>query len=250
LRQLALAFASASLVLLPASIGFAQEHIDADRPGIADASTVIKPRTIQLETGVQWESRPVDRVWFLPTLFRVGLADWLEARIESNTWTAETNRGEQESGIAPISIGAEFVLHPGYAVIARVFPTWGSGDFHASRATGDLRLATDFDLPKSFSLNPNVGMASYETEAGRFFTGLMAVTLSYEPTPKVAWFVDSGVQSPEDEKGTASVIVDGGAAIFLGSDLQLDVSAGTGVHGNTPPRPFVAIGLAYRHKSS
>ena len=197
---------------------------------------------------MQWESRPADRVWFLPTLFRIGLLDRLEARVESNTWTAETNRGQKDYGIAPISIGAEVVVHPGFGVIARVFPAWGTGDFHASRVTGDLRLAMDFELAKSFSLNPNVGLASYETEDGRFVTGLAAVTLSYEPTPKVAWFIDSGIQAPETEQGASSVIVDGGAAIFLGRNAQLDISAGTGVHGDTPPRPFVSVGFALRKR--
>jgi hypothetical protein len=242
------AFASAALIFLLSPAAYAQEHIDADRPGIADASTVIKPRSIQLESGVQWESRPADRVWFLPTLVRIGLLDRLEARIESNTWTAETNRGQKEYGVAPISIGAAVALHPGYGVIARVFPAWGSGDFHASRVTGDVRLAMDFELPKALSLNPNVGVAWYETEDGRFFTGLMAVTLLYEPTPKVEWFVDTAVQAPEDEQGPSSVIVDGGAAIFLGQNAQLDISAGTGIHGNTPPHPFVSVGFALRKR--
>lgn len=209
---------------------------------------MIKPRSIQLESGVQWESRPADRVWFLPTLFRIGLLDRLEARIESNTWTAETNRGKKDYGIAPISIGAKLVLHPGYGLIARVFPKWGTGEFHAARVTGDLRLAMGYKLPKSLSLTPNVGVASYETEDRRFFTGLAALTLSYEPTPKMAWFVETGVQVPEDENAGASVIVDGGAVVFLGANAQLDISAGTGVRGNTPPRPFASVGFALRKR--
>ena len=248
MRRAGKVIASAVFCLVLTRTAYAQEHIDADRPGIADTGTVVRPRSIQLETGVQWESRPADRVWFLPTLFRIGILDRFEARIESNTWTAETNRGQTEEGIAPISIGAKLVLHPGYGVIARVFPPWGTGDFQASRVTGDLRLAMDFELPKALSLNPNVGVASYETEDGRFFTALAAVTLSYEPTPKVAWFVDTGIQMPEDEGGRASVIVDGGAAIFLGRNMQLDISAGTGLHGDTPPRPFVSVGFALRKR--
>ena len=248
MRRAGNVIASAVFCLVLTRTAYAQEHIDADRPGIADTGTVVRPRSIQLETGVQWESRPADRVWFIPTLFRIGVLDRLEARIESNTWTAETNRGQTEEGIAPISIGAKLVLHPGYGVIARVFPPWGTGDFQASRVTGDLRLAMDFELPKALSLNPNVGVASYETEDGRFFTGLAALTLSYEPTPKVAWFVDTGIQAPEDEGGRASVIVDGGAAIFLGRNVQLDISAGTGLHGDTPPRPFVSVGFALRKR--
>ena len=248
MQQAGKAIASAVFILVLTRTAYAQEHIDADRPGIADTGTVVRPRSIQLETGVQWESRPADRVWFLPTLVRIGVLGRLEARIESNTWTAETNRGQKEEGVAPISIGAKLVLHPGYGVIARVCPAWGTGDFQASRVTGDVGLAMDFELPKAFSLNPNVGVASYETEDGRFFTGLAAVTLSYEPTPKVAWFVDTGVQAPEDEGGLTSVIVDGGAAIFLGRNVQLDISAGTGLHGDTAPRPFVSVGFALRKR--
>jgi hypothetical protein len=198
LRRNGPALASALLILLFTRTAYAQEHIDADRPGIADASSVIEPRSIQLETGVQWESRPADRVWFLPTLLRIGLLNRLEARIEGNTWTAESGRGQKEYGIAPISIGAAVVLHPGYGVIARAFPAWGSGDFRGRRVAGDVRLAMDFKLPKELSLNPNVGVASYATDDGRVFAGLMALTLSYEPTTKVAWFVDTGVQFPED----------------------------------------------------
>jgi len=48
--------------------------------------------------------------------------------------------------------------------------------------------------------------------------------------------------------GRASVIVDGGAAIFLGRNVQLDISAGTGLHGDTPPRPFVSVGFALRKR--
>ena len=106
----------------------------------------------------------------------------------------------------------------------------------------------DFELPKSLWLNPNIGVASHDSEDGRFYTGLAALTLSYEPTPRVAWFVDTSLQAPEEEHHCASVLVDGGAAIFLGSNVQLDFSAGTGVHGNTPPRPFVSVGFALRKR--
>jgi hypothetical protein len=46
----------------------------------------------------------------------------------------------------------------------------------------------------------------------------------------------------------SSVIVDGGAAIFVGQNAQLDISAGTGIRGNTPPHPFVSVGFALRKR--
>jgi hypothetical protein len=163
---------------------------------------------------------------------------------------------QQQSGLAPTSIGLDYVLmrgtgrRPGLGVIGRVFPAWGSGDFASRHLTSDARLAADWDFSGHWSLNPNVGVAAYEADADDFIAGLLALTLAYAPRDGVSWFVDTGVQMPEAEGGTTSAIVDGGVAYIFGRNWQVDLSAGTRAHGETAPRPFVAIGFAYRHKSS
>ena len=131
--------------------------------------------------------------------------------------------------------------------IGRVFPTWGSKEFRTQHTTGDVRLAADWDFAPKLSLNPNVGVGWYEDDQGRAFTaGLFALTLSYLPTKKFNPFVDIGVQSPEAKQGPASAILDGGVAVIIGQNLQLDASAGTRVHGNTGPHPFLAFGVSWR----
>jgi len=35
-------------------------------------------------------------------------------------------------------------------------------------------------------------------------------------------------------------------AYIVGRNVQLDVSVGTGVNGQTPPHPFVSLGVSFR----
>jgi hypothetical protein len=233
----------------------APDLIDADRPGLADSSTVIAKGIVQVEVGVQWESRTNSRSMFAPVLFRVGMSDRVEARVEGNTIvTVKTDGLRRLSGLSPTSLGLAFALKPAAdgpiaaAVIGRVFPASGTGEFASHRVSGDARLVIDWDLADHLSINPNVGLGWYEGESGRFLAGLLALTLTYSPQPHLMWFVDSGVQSPEAEGGSTAASVDGGVAYILGENCQFDVSLGTRAFGETPPRPFVAIGFAYRHK--
>src|SRR5215813_13322745 len=68
--------------------------INADRPGIADGSTVIGARTFQIESGIQQEFRRSgdsrEHTFFVPTLLRFGVDSHWEVRIEGNTFTRVT----------------------------------------------------------------------------------------------------------------------------------------------------------------
>lgn len=241
--------------------------INPDRPGIADGSTVIGGGWLQIESGIQLEYRrdgdTRTHTLFLPALLRIGIDKRWEIRFEGNTFNTTrtfdaTGIDDRASGLSPLSIGVKYhiedskgVREPSLGVILRVFPAWGSGDFRTRHLTADLRLAADWDFAprQKLSLNPNFGVGRYEDGQGRTFTtGLFAVTLNYLPTRKLNPFVDMGLQSPEERAGFASVIMDAGVAYIVGRNIQLDVSSGKGVHGRTPPHPFVAFGISYRLK--
>lgn len=131
--------------------------------------------------------------------------------------------------------------------IVRVFPPSGSGDFGNTQTTGDLRVAADWNFADRWSLNPNVGIAVYQDDAKRSYTaGLFAATLNFNPSKVVNFFVDTGVQTPEEKHGATSIIVDAGGAFIIGHDIQLDLSVGTGVAGSKPAHPFIAAGFSKR----
>jgi hypothetical protein len=240
-----------------------EDYINPDRPGIADGSKVLGAGHFQIETGMQKEFRrngPVsDQRLFFPTLLRLGLNKDMEVRVESNTYSRQSisdpeNGGDRSEGSAPISIGAKYQMlgvddptQPSLGVIVRVFPASGSGNFRTRHTTGDVRLAADWDFASGWSLNPNVGIAVYEDDQNRVFTaGLLAMTLSYNPSKTLNFFVDTGMQSPESKNGKSSVIFDAGMAYLVSRDIQLDFSVGTGTAGLTPPRSFVSLGISKR----
>jgi Putative MetA-pathway of phenol degradation len=255
---------AALLTLLCAASALAQEPdlINADRPGIADGSTVVGPKTFQLETGIQAEFRRDgdgrEHTLFAPTLLRFGIDSHWEIRVEGNTYTRVTSFASasttgQTSGFAPLSLGFKYHIHDSnqlsLGTIVRVFPAWGSKEFKTQHATGDVRLAADWNFAPhlKLSLNPNIGFARYEDDQGRLFTaGLFAVTLNSNPTKKLNPFVDLGAQWPEEKNGQTSAILDGGLAYIIGRNVQVDAGVGTRVHGETGPRPFLGFGISWR----
>lgn len=119
--------------------------INADRPGIADGSTVIGSHRLQIGSGLQEEFRrdgdSHEHTLFFPTLLRIGIDNYWEARIEGNTFTivsafAAADVTHQTSGLAPVSLGLKYQFmdsdgwhHPSLGTIVRVFPAWGKETF-------------------------------------------------------------------------------------------------------------------------
>lgn len=253
--------------LLASSSATAQQadddYINPDRPGIADGSLTVGPNRFQIETGVQLEFRhdgaEHDRTLFIPTLLRYGIGRRWELRVEGNTYTWFTqhdpdNGTTRASGLAPTSLGLKYnfidasgTARPSVGAIVRVFPPTGSGDFRTKATTGDFRLAADWALSDKWSLNPNLGVGIYQDGSNRIYhTGLLAMTLTFNPSKILNFFIDTGMQSQEEKNGKTSIIVDTGVAYIVGHDIQLDFSLGTGAAGATPPHPFVSAGVSKR----
>ncbi|WP_157443598.1 hypothetical protein [Curvibacter lanceolatus] len=72
------------------------------------------------------------------------------------------------------------------------------------------------------------------------------MTLNYNPTKVLNFFVDTGVQSPEEKNGIPAIIYDVGVAYLIRRDTQLDFSVGTGAVGSTPPGTFLSVGIGMR----
>ncbi|MBY0493840.1 MAG: transporter [Cyanobacteria bacterium] len=198
----------------------------------------------------------------MPTLGRWGLGSRWEARFESNTVTQvsapTSENGLTRTGLAPVSVGVKFQIQaaagahrPSLGTILRIFPSSGTGTLHTGRATGDLRLAADWNLTPRISLNANAGVALNEYKDGRFTAGLFALTVNYFNKAKtINPFVDAGIQAPESRAAGPSVIVDGGVAWLPGRRVQIDVSAGAGLRGRAPPRRFVSAGISLLFRAS
>jgi Putative MetA-pathway of phenol degradation len=230
------------------------EVISADRPGLADSAALAGKGVWQIEAGVQWELHEGEDDLFVPALFRLGVSRRVEARVEGNTLSSRLVGASRQTGLAPTSLGAKVGIvladddTPGVAVIGRVFPAWGTDEFHSDHVTGDVRLVIDWALNDRWSLNPNAGFSWSDDGESAFATGLFAMTIGYSPRPALNFFIDTSYQRREASGGTASTVWDGGVAYIPRQNWQFDISAGARTRGETAARAFVAIGFAYRHK--
>ncbi len=236
--------------------------INPDRPGIADGSTTVGRGHFEIETGFQEEFRrdaaEHEHTLFLPTLLRYGFAKRWEARAEGNAYIWDWQTDPQQptthsNGFAPASLGVKYNFltaagtKPSLGTILRIFPPTGSGNYHNTKTTGDLRLVADWNFAAKWSLNPNLGLAIYQDNSARTYAaGVYAATLNFNPTAKLNFFADTGIQTPEQKYGATSAIIDAGTAYIVGSNTQLDLSVGRGIAGATPPHPFLAAGYSRR----
>ncbi len=244
--------------------GGANENlINADRPGIADGSQVIGPRRFQIEAGIETDflggGNATQRLLTIPTLLRFGIDTRYELRIESSGYanlSSTTIPGGtlHTDGVNPISIGfkrqfqsSSGARHPGVGAIVRLYPGSGGGTFKTSHATGDARLAADWDFAPHLSLNPNIGAGVYEDDQGRLYgAGLLATTLTYAPTSRLGIFADYGLQTRQMTDSATSLIYDGGVTYIVGTNVQLDVAVGTGALSRATPHPFWTAGVSVR----
>jgi hypothetical protein len=233
-------------LFLLASAAFAQDAglINADRPGIADSSTVVGRGIFQLEAGLERDHDADGRSVAMPLLLRYGVSKELELRLEGNGYI----HADGANGFAPLSLGAKyhFADAPSLGVIARIFVPSGTGGQRSHTTTGDVRFTADINMGEKWSVNPNIGVASQDDGDGRFTAGLVALTVQYNLSDRANVFVDGAVQSPEQRGGGSSLIVDVGGAWITGRNTQLDVSVGWGAHGTTAPNVFVGAGISRR----
>ncbi len=203
---------------------------------------------------MQWEPNVGQYSILVPSLFRIGLSNRFEARVEGSAYTWVDEDGERQSGLPPLSVGVKAaIVHgegrtPGLGFIGRLFPAWGTGEFESNRVTGEVRLALDWAFADRWSLNPNVGIGWYEGEEQTFTTTLFALTLTYARRANTAWFVDTGWRSAEVEGGVSAMLIDAGVAYIPRQDWQFDISGGRRAFGSASAQGFVAVGIAYRHK--
>jgi hypothetical protein len=222
-------------LLLVAPFAYADDLINADRPGIADGSTTVGAHTFQIEIGAERDDRSTDHDVLVPTLLRYGLSSNFELRIESSVY-------QRIEGWAPVSLGAKYHFEdkPSLGLIGRVF------FINTEDVTGDLRLANDFQVGDRWAFNPNIGLAISSGNGEHFLSGLAALTAQYNIAPTANVFADGGLTYPEERHGSAALLLDVGGAWIFRPDMQLDASVGWGAHGSTVPSVFWSAGISRR----
>ena len=238
-------------ILLASTPVFAQspapdrDRIEPDRPDVTNGAHLVGAGQFQIEVGGAYTRASRELTGFgSPVLARVGVSDWLEARVGADGWVARTERNDRQSGFGNVQTGAKLhLLSDSHgAPLVSVLPALNLPTASTSKGLGSgdvdytltLLMGTDVGARGHIDANYGIGQIGSGGGQGHFTQHLLSVSASvsagerWDPYAEVFWF------SAQDPGGGAVAAVDFGAICHLRDHLALDGGVQLGVSRAAP----------------
>jgi hypothetical protein len=224
--------------------------VEPDRPDVTNGTHLVDTGLLQIEIGgLYTHARASEQAFGTPITARVGLFEWLEARIGTDGLLTQTDGSTSASGIGNIQAGAKLRLwaDPGGIPVLSILPTINIPAASADKGLGSgdadytLAILTGTDIGRHAHIDVNYGIGSIGGGGDpRFVQHLVSVSASdaisdnWNPYVEAFWF------SRQDFGGSAVTAVDAGAIYELGGRYALDGGVQIGASHNAPA--FAAFG--------
>jgi outer membrane putative beta-barrel porin/alpha-amylase len=225
--------------------------IEPDRPDITNGTHIVDTGILQLEIGGIYTHSAADaHAVGTPITARLGVTEWLEARVGSDGLVTQTDGSISGSGLGNLQIGAKLRLwaDPGGVPVLSILPTVNVPTASADKGLGTgsadytVALLTGSDIGRHAHVDVNYGIGAIGAGGGapHFVQHLVSVSASdavsdnWNPYVEAFWF------SRQDSDGGPVTAIDGGAIYELGARYALDGGVQVGVSGGAPA--FAAFG--------
>jgi Putative MetA-pathway of phenol degradation len=262
-----LAIAAPSRAQTPTPTPPPQEPLQPDRPDVTNGTHIVDTGLLQMEFGGLYTRISADeRNGGSPFTARVGLAEWLEARIGADGLLSQVAGGSRATGFGNVQIGAKLRLwaDPGGIPVLSILPTVNLPTASADKGLGSgdadytvvFLTGTDFLTRGHIDINYGIGQIGAGNGRPHFVQHLVsasasvAATEAWNPYAEVFWFSrqgpDAGAMAAMDVGAIFTVnprlALDGGmqfglsqaapgVAAFAGISVVVgDVLGGHGVH--------------------
>jgi Putative MetA-pathway of phenol degradation len=222
-----------------------QDNLEPDRPDVTNGTHIVDVGLLQVEVGGLWSrSGGGQHNVSTPTTFRLGVSEWLEARISTDGFLTTTDPSGSQHGIGNVQLGAKLRLwaDPGGVPVLSILPTvnlpaaseakgLGSGqaDYTIAVLTG-----TDFLTRGHIDVNYGVGRIGAGAGLPRFTQHLVAWSASVEVPGPVTPYLEGFWLSRLDVDDAAVVGVDTGAIYVINPRLALDGGVQVGLTEAAP----------------
>jgi outer membrane putative beta-barrel porin/alpha-amylase len=227
-----------------------RQDVEPDRPDVTNGTHIVDIGLLQIELGGLFtRAAPNNRQLGTPFTARVGLTDWLEARIGTDGLLTQTDGFTSVTGIGNMQIGAKLRLwaDPGGIPVLSILPTVNvpaaSVDKGLGSGVADYTLAvlTGTDIGRHAHVDVNYGIGEIGSgDGGHFVQHLVSLSASdaisdnWNPYIEAYWF------SRQDSEGGSVTAIDAGAIYELGARYALDGGVQIGISSNAPA--FAAFG--------
>lgn len=245
------------LIFIPLSL-FAQENSDGwmqpDRPGMATGTGIMPFKAVMWETGFQCDWADAHSITLPTTMFRFGITQFAELRLEYDGALAETTSKHFEYEVAPLIIGTKIRVFDGsdtYKWIPQVALMANLAIPSTKELAETMHVAPSIyalfnnDVTDWFSIGYNVGAEwdGYSAIPATF----LAVCLGFNITDNLGAFVESynyitkyGMRNTQGEAN-----IDFGFNWMVHPKVQLDIYAGFNCQDPTT-YSMVGFGVAWR----
>jgi hypothetical protein len=235
-----------------------RDRIEPDRPDVTNSAHLVGTGRLQIEIGGAYTRASRELTGFgSPVLARVGVSEWIEARIGADGWVARTEGNARQSGFGNVQAGAKLrLLSDSHgAPIVSVLPAINLPTASASKGLGSgdadytLTVLTGADVGVRGHVDVNYGFGQIGAGGGRHFTQhLVSVSASvsaerWDPYAEVFWL------SAQDPEGGAVAAIDVGAIYHVRNHLALDGGLQIGF-SHTAPDLAIFAGLSLGLKRS
>jgi len=209
------------------------DTLEPDRPDVTNGTHLVDIGVLQFEIGGIWSrTGSVHHSTGTPFTARVGLTDWLEARIGGDGYLTVSDLAGHQSGMGNVQIGAKLRLwaDPGGVPVLSILPGvnlpaaseskgLGSGqaDYTVSILTG-----TDFLTRGHVDINYGVGRIGVGRGVSRFTQQLVSLSASAEVPGPVTPYLECFWFSRADPDGGPVAAVDSGAIYVINPRFALD----------------------------
>ena len=226
-------------------------EIEPDRPDVTNGMHIVDIGLLQVEIGgLYTHAGAGEHALGTPFTARVGLWNWLEARVGTDGLLTQTDGFTSVTGLGNVQVGAKLRLwgDPGGIPVLSILPTVtlpaasvekglgsGTADFTVAILTG-----TDIGRHTHVDINYGVGFMGAGDTQPRFIQHLVSVSASdaisdnWNPYVEAFWF------SRQEADGAAVGGLDAGAIYELGGRYALDGGLQIGISRTAPA--FAAFG--------
>src|SRR6266852_6361658 len=196
--------------------------VEPDRPDVTNGTHIVDIGLLQIEFGSLYTHTAASQhALGTPFTARVGLFEWLEARVGTDGLLTQTDGFTSVTGIGNVQVGAKLRLwaDPGGIPVLSILPTVNIPAASAEKGLGSgtadytLALLTGTDIGRHAHVDLNYGIGSIGAgDGGRhFIQHLVSVSASdaisdnWNPYAEVFWF------SRQEADGSAVTAFDAGA---------------------------------------
>ena len=202
-------------------------QLTSDRPDQTESSLVLSKGHVQIETGISIEDSESN----INTLFRIGIIDGIEMRLNSNYLINDDISNLKKSSFSDFEIGAKFkILDEDNNRIKIGFLTHLSvptaPEIFSYNEYGLLsRLLVSHDIKNDSQIGYNIGYNKYNNYDGQFI-----YTLVYGKSLGSfgVFFEIFG----EESSNNSNLNFDSGITYLVDNDKQLDLSIGRGLNSD------------------